>query len=243
MKRFFVNHGLGKDFDLTGTEHNHLTNVLRTKTGEHVVVCCDDEYDYIYEAVKITKNSTQMRFIQHKPNTANPKIELDVFMALIKPDNINLVMQKLNELGVSVLTLFNSAHAQQKMITRDKIDVFSERLRKIAEQSSKQCRRSIPLFFHDILTFDEMCDCAKNSDLVIFADETETDTKIANLNIKPDKNISLIIGPEGGFTEIERRQIRAMKNIVSVSLGKRILRTETATIAASAIILSKLGEL
>ena len=241
MKRFFVNHQLGDDFKLTDSEHHHLANVLRTRTGESVIVCCGDEFDYIYEAKNISKSATQMRFIEKQINKNNPACKLTVFMPLIKTEKLLLVTQKLNELGVSVMALFSAANSNvsQKEIPVDKLTT-------IAQQSNKQCGRSISLIIQTIGDFKNILEAVRRYSSIIFLDEKEQENRISKVVIPKEhhaSNIAIILGPEGGFTEQERMFLRQIKNVLPVKLGRRILRAETAAIAAVSIIMAKLGEM
>jgi len=236
VKRFFVELALGKDFELTDAEHNHLANVLRVKTGEHVTVCCGDAFDYRYEVTKITKNASSMRFIERKENFSNPKVWVSVFLAKIKFDNLALAVTKLNEIGASEVVIFNAANCNVALKS-----VNVEKLNIIAQQSCKQCGRSIPLKVR--ITTDEPDVALRGFDTVFFADELR-ENELALLSVQEisatDKN-AVIIGPEGGFTLNERNKL--LRVAKPVSLGRRILRAETAAIVSAAILLSKMGEL
>jgi len=233
LKRFYVKSTLGKDIEITGQEHIHLSQVLRAQIGENVIFCCGDEFDYEYEILKIAKNSTLLKFIKSTPNVHNPKACLAVYMAAIKPDNLNLVVQKLNEIGVRKLVIFDSERSNVSVQ-----NLRLDRLESIAEQSCKQCMRSIPLKVEC-----GKLDCLSGYNKVFFANECDNRKHLGEIITGVDENIALIIGPEGGFTEEERGKILANKNVISVSLGVRIFRAETAAIAAASIILSKMGEI
>ena len=258
MRRFFVHTCgdtsvspsfsiLNTQFSICGAEHNHLANVVRCKIGERVTVCCGDEYDYICEITKITKNSSALQLIERQTNRANPKAALTVFLAVIKHDNLGLVVQKLNELGAMELVLFNAdrCNVNTKSLNLAKLNT-------IAEQSCKQCERSKPLK----VSFTEKLDFA-NFDKVIFADEhydkippsikgvTREASRgfFSEIEIHKSEKVALVIGPEGGFTDEERNTLCAMPNVLPISLGARILRAETAAIATAAICMAKLGEI
>ena len=232
MRRFFVNikQGLGKDLVLVDSEHNHLANVLRLKTGDQIIAVCGDEFDYSYQINKITKQSTELKYLGAQKNMYNPKVKLTVYMGVIKHENLAVAVQKLNEIGVCEIVLFKSSNCQN-------IPAKIEKLRTVAEQSCKQCGRSIPLNVRGVLDFEQMIKELPSG--AVFCDEIEITSSISS----PCKDVpAIIIGPEGGFTQTERGQVRS-GGAVSVSLGKRILRAETAAIVASSIVLSKLGEI
>jgi len=221
-RRFFVsNQALEKELVLNGAEHNHLANVLRLRVGEEVIIICGDEFDYRYEIISITKSQSNIRLIKKSPNKYNPEKNLTVYMGIIKHDNLALAVEKLNEIGVTEVVLFKSVNPQN-------IPVKIEKLQATANQSCRQCGRSIPLKVRGVIGFAELPSGA------VFADEKEKSQKIQNAN-------AIIIGPEGGFTDSEREQLR--KIATPVSLGSRILRSETAAIAGATLMLSKLGEI
>ena len=241
MKRFLANdfrEVYGKDFDLSGSEHHHLAVVTRSRVGD-VVTTGHKEFDYVYRIVAINKNATRLAFVQKRPNTANPKAHLTVFLPIIKPDCMALAIQKLNELGASEILIYRSANSN---IARCNI----EKLGAIAAQSCKQCGRSIPIRIYNI-SFDVKHLNPEHYDVLFFADESlasgTLDASLSKLRFTQRANVALIVGPEGGFTPHEREVLRSFKRVVPVSLGSRILRTETAVIAASAILLSKMGEI
>lgn len=246
MKRFFVTQALGKDFVLSGPEHNHLANVLRTRAGEHVTVCNGDDNDYEYKAVEITRSATQMRFVKSTPNRANPDLNynLTVYMPVIKFDNLTLVVQKLNELGVAELQLYAARNCNLSLDT-----VNAEKLKLVAQQSCKQCGRSTPIHIYKTLFgIEKIAESMQTQyDTAIFLDEKEQGKRLGMITIPPEHpkslGAALILGPEGGFTDTERTVLRDMPNVQPVSMGRRILRAETAAIAASAIILGKMGEM
>jgi len=230
MKRFFLKDTLGKNLMLAGTEHNHLANVLRLKIGDEIILCNGDEYDYQYKIANITKSQSQLLFVKKAVNEHNPRVDLTVFLAYIKHDNLSLVVEKLNELGVTRLCLFSTERCNIS-----KTSIKLEKLQSIVEQSCKQCCRSFPMQ----VQFSDIKDIAE-FDTIVFADETQDSVSIAS--VKPIGKTAIVIGPEGGFTETERKKIVELKG-QSVSLGVRILRAETAAIASASIVLSKMGEI
>ena len=189
----------------------------------------------------IQKNYTVCNLINKELNTANPKVNLTVFQALIKGDNMPLVVQKLSELGVTTIVPF-----ENKFVTsKDSVNKVLK-LQETANQSCKQCDRSISLKVENVLKFKEVLNKLEKYDLVIFANETENSynlKKYFSLNNISDKKIAVIIGSEGGFSDDEIIALKNLKNVESVSLGRRILKAETASIALATIVLYEMGEL
>jgi 16S rRNA (uracil1498-N3)-methyltransferase len=149
---------------------------------------------------------------------------------------MSLIVQKLTELGVKTFVPFESEFITSK-------DKFGKvhKLQEISNQSIKQCKRSIPMRVCDTLTFDKMVDSLKIYDLVIFANECEKTENLSNINISSKDKVAVIIGSEGGFSSYEIEKL-ATCGAKSVSLGRRILRAETASIALSSVVMYLMGE-
>ena len=227
-KRFYVsNQGLEKDLVLDGVEHKHLSKVLRLREGTEIIAVCGDEFDYHFKIDSITKTQTHLSFIEKQLNTQNPQKGLTVYIGVIKHDNLALAIEKLNEIGATEVVLFQSARCQNIPIKLDKLQI-------IAQQSCKQCGRSIPLKVRGVLSFKEMLKFIPENTLL-------ADATLRAVGRQSSESNAIIIGPEGGFIDIERTQLR--KCTAPISLGARTLRVETAAIVGAAVLLSKMGEL
>ena len=237
MKRFFVSQKqLGFDTILEGGEHNHLAHVLRMESNERVILICGDIWDYVYEIVRITKSQTHLKFISRTRNKSNPNTNLVVFLGVNKLDNLALVVEKLNEIGVGEFVPFTGARSN---IPKNALN--QAKLQNIANQSCKQCGRSIPMRVHEAITFSDVLDELGKFDIAFYADRGECDSQIDVHILQGKQYTAIIIGPEGGFTANE---LISVKNSArQITLGSRILRSETAAIVASTVMLSMLGEL
>ena len=140
MKTFFVDKIDGNLIKLEDDEHNHLKNVLRLNVNDQVKVVCGDEFNYYCKVCEINKKDSVLKVEKKELNTANPKVNLTCYMALIKNDNLTLVVQKLTELGCSNFVPFESAYT----VNKDK-GTKTEKLITVTKQSLKQCGRSIPM--------------------------------------------------------------------------------------------------
>jgi len=235
MKRFLVDKIDGNNVTLTGVEHNHLHNVLRLTEGTEVILNAGDGFDYHAKITKTTKNSTELVILNSTKNMADPRVCVTLFQALTKSDNMYLIVQKCTELGISKLVPFES-----KFITAKDKNGKADKLQLIANQSTKQCRRSVPLCVEQTLKFNQMVSKLKEYDLVIFANECEK-TMPLNSDISIYNNIAIIVGSEGGFDKDEIDAIVSAGG-KSITLGNRILRAETAAISLSAVVMYLLGE-
>lgn len=232
-KRFFVKNFDGNRIIIEGEEFEHLSRVLRMKPGD-VAECFYDGSD-IYQCKISETNKTRavLDVVSSYPCDSNPKVKVAVFQALPKGDKLEFIVQKLSELGASELVLFSSRFTNFKpnMVRLD-------RLNKIAVGASKQCGRTSIIKITEPLKFEQIFNELKNYDTVIFANETEKNMQKTQLK----GNIAIVVGSEGGFEQGEIKKIIDAGG-VSVSLGKRILRAETATIALTSVVMHEVGEL
>ena len=226
MKKFYAVQR-GDSFVFEGEELAHF-NVLRCKLGEQILCLGNGDYDYICSVTQIDKKHAFAKIDSNVLNDKNPKINITCFMGLVKGEKADLITQKLTELGASGLYFFESEFVVAKG-NNNKI----ERLNKISKEACKQCGRNIPLKVYDCIKFDEMLSLIKNYDIVLFANEK--DVKIEVPKLKSAKNIAMIVGSEGGFSDTEVKKINEM-GAISFGLGNRILRAETACIDAVGIV-------
>lgn len=226
MKKFFAKRNNDR-FEFEDEELNHF-NVLRCRIGEQILCLGDDGYDYLCEVDQIGKKKATAVIVSKTINTKNPRKNITVFQALVKGEKADLITQKLTELGVSKLVMFESKFAIAKA-NNNKIS----RLNKISEEACKQCGRSIPLEISENISFEEMINQLKCYDVVLFANEKSTDRIEADL--KQSQNVAIIVGSEGGFDDDEIQKI-VDAGAKEFGLGARILRAETACIAMSAIV-------
>ncbi|MCL2587417.1 MAG: 16S rRNA (uracil(1498)-N(3))-methyltransferase [Firmicutes bacterium] len=233
MKRFFVQEQLGYDLVMDGMEHNHLANVLRCRVDEKIILVCGDLFDYNYVIEDINRDETTLRFVSKTKNKANPKTNLVVFQAIIKLDNLALIVEKLNELGVSEFVPFISANSNIRHINTAKLQT-------IANQSCKQCGRSVPLKVHEVHSFDEMLEELGAFENAFYADRGEKSRAIGFNDLNGTAYNAIVVGPEGGLGLDEN--LRLATEATPITLGKRTLRAETAAITAATIVLHYLGE-
>lgn len=214
---------------LTGEEFLHLTRVLRHRVGDKVKCFYDGSDIFLCEIIEILKDRALLKIIDSIPCLANPKKQITLFQGVPKLDKLELIAQKLCEVGVYNIVPFESEFSEMKLSSH-KID----RINKIIISACKQCGRTSLLKFEQVIKLKDIS--LTEFDLVIFANEKEKETSINSLikEIKTAKNIAYIIGSEGGFSQNEIEALR--KKALSISLGSRILRTETASIVLGGLI-------
>ena len=208
---------------VTGNEYRHMTGVLRFKVGYQAILCDNTGVDYVALVRAIDKNSALLEIVSQEPNSAELEYDLTLCCGLIKPDKMEIEVQKAVEIGVKRIRPFVSRYTSETEVRQD-------RLERIAMEACKQCGRAIlpeicaPVRFETL--FDE-------TSRYYMAYEKETKALLRIVLDKPQKgeSVSLVIGSEGGFAEEEAALARE-KGATLFSLGKRILRAETAAIVA-----------
>lgn len=226
MKKFFAK----KENDGFIFENEELAhfNVVRCSLNEKILCFDGSNLEYLCEVSEIAKKKAKAKIIEVKQNQKNPKANITVFQALVKGEKLDLIIQKLTELGISNLYTFESSFAVAKA-NNNKL----ERQIKITKEACKQCGRSVPLNLFAPLQFNQMINCLKNYDVVLFANEKNT-IRVEE-KLKPNQNIAIIVGSEGGFSDDEINQIYSA-GAINFGLGERILRAETACIALCSIV-------
>jgi len=246
-KRFYVDFDISSvsHFVLSGDEFLHMTKVMRLRVGDTVECFFDGSDVYECKIADIKKQEATLTVLSKKECHANPNVYLTLFQALPKLDKLEYATQKLCEIGATRIVPFLSKFCVAKA-NENKI----ERLKKIVISACKQSKRTKLLEVDDTKSFDKMIDMLSGFDLVVFANEKEsperTDVlrqKISKLSNMTDKKVACIVGSEGGFDDSEIDVISRQKNVISISLGRRILRAETASVVVPTIVLYELNEI
>ena len=235
MPRFFVD-GPPEDgmLVLRGENAHHAGRVLRLRPGEAVTLCDGRGTDYDCTVETVEKDAVACRVQDSHPADTEPKQRLTLYMALPKGDKMEFIVQKAVELGASEIVPYLSKNCVSRP---DKTDKKVERWRKIAVEAAKQCGRGVLPAVHPVLPVAEAIARAAQSETALFLYENEKKTGLRDaLAGGVGKTVSLMVGPEGGFAPEEAAAAQAA-GLVSVSLGTRILRCETAPVAALAAVL------
>jgi len=237
-KRYYTNLKLEINslFKLEGEEFLHLSNVMRTRVGETVVLFNGDGFDYYGQVRIIDKKSAVIEILEKHENNMNPKADVTLFQALVKGDKLSTIVQKNTELGTREIVLFESEFSDVKVGNKN-----LEKQNRVMISACKQCGSSILTKIEKELKFKEMLDEIKNYDTVLFAYENQDGNYVSKIMtmVEPNEKIAVIVGAEGGFSEKEADQI-IEAGAVPVSLGKRILRAETAGIVLPAFVIFSL---
>lgn len=235
-KRYYFdgNIKVGKIIVLEGDEFHHLTNVMRSRIGERVCMFNGDGTFYFGNVKTIAKKFAEIEITDKQVSENEPKIKLSVYQALAKGDKLSLIMQKISEIGASELCLFESKFCDVKSNTHKQ-----ERMDSIAVSAAKQCGRASITKTSGIYSIKEVANQIKDFDAFYVAYENKDDLTLAKdlINNKNSiENVAVMIGAEGGFSEEEIKMLEE-NGAKIVSLGNRILRTETASIVCAGVIM------
>ncbi len=252
MPKFFISQGdiYNNIVELHGENANHISNVLRLKIGDSIEVCTSDSsstLDYICKITDIKDSSVVAEVLECLESVSEPSVKITLYQGLPKSEKMELIIQKGVELGVSSIVPISTERAIVKLTKGDKQDKKITRWNKIAESASKQSKRSIIPEVKSVLTFKEAIQKAVSENTInIIPYELEKDVTLKEFckgliacSSDDDISIGVFIGPEGGFTESEI-DIAITNSVTPITLGKRILRTETAGFITTAILLHEL---
>ncbi len=237
MPRFFVEkENINEDkIYILGSDAHHIARSLRMAEGDEVTVCDGCGLEYSCTLTRIRDEECECSVLSVKESERESPVDITLCMAYPKGDKLEVVIQKAVELGASRIIPFESSRCIKRP-KAEKIDKQRARLGKIAEEAAKQCGRAripevtAPMSYGEMLTETEKSTLA----LLCYEDESKTSIKQALSGKKPD-SISVIVGSEGGFS-VEEAEMAKSAGATAVSLGKRILRCETApSFALSAI--------
>ncbi len=235
MSKFFVDKSsvFVDNITITGTDVNHISRVLRMNAGEPIKICDKEGTDYLCEIETITKDEVICSIKSKEKCPAEPNTKVTLFQCIPKQGKMDSIIQKAVELGVYEIVPVLSKRCVAK---GEKI----ERWQKIASEAAKQCGRGIIPKVHSVMDIKKAIEELSKKDLALFPYEEAKDGSLKNLP-KAD-TVGIIIGPEGGFdpSEVTLGEKAGAKII---TLGKRILRTETAGSTVIAIVMNALDEM
>ena len=242
MHKFFVDTScIEKDIiTIQGDDAHHIFRVLRLKEDDEIVVCDKNGTDY-YCAIKSLSSDTVVAWILKKEISASEApINIVLYQGVPKGDKLETVIQKCVELGA--VKIVPVAMKRSVAIIKD-AKKKQERMQKIANEAAKQCGRARLVEISQVMNFKEAIKDCETADLKLLPYEAETEGKLRAClkENKNAKNIAVFIGPEGGFDEGEVALARE-SGFTTVTLGPRIMRTETAPIACISAIMYELGD-
>ena len=235
LKRFFVEK-IEDTVELVGEEFEHAKNVLRLSNGDEVILLDNSGNEYTAVIAAVEKKRMLLNVVRCEVGTREANADVCLLFGYLKnADKNEFIVQKAVELGVKRIGVFSSEYSSAYM-NANKL----ERLNKVAKESAKQCLRATApeVVYYDNL--EKALVSAKEYENKLFACEFATESKCDIDALQG--NTAIVIGSEGGFSRKEEEMASAL-GYASVTLGKRILRAETAAVALTSVVMFQLGEL
>lgn len=232
--RFYYPQITEQTAEITGDAHTHAAYALRIRVDDYITVFDGKGNDYFCRVKAIKKDRTELEIVNISQNVGETKTDMSLYLSVIKQDRFELAVQKTTELGVSRIVPVYTTYTQRGgSLNYDRLD-------KIAVSACEQCGRSrLPVIEHSI-EFDELLKRAADT-YMIFPWEREMNNSLKDAIDKTQKRISVFVGSEGGITEAEKNKLSEL-GAKSVTLGRRILRAETAAITMLSVLCYEMGE-
>ncbi len=217
---------------ITGSDFNHIKNVLRMREGNTFLVS-ENAVSNLCEIISLDGETAVAKIIEENYQSTELPVKIYLFQGLPKSDKMELIIQKTVELGVYAIVPTQMSRCVVKLEDKKKKSKI-ERWQAISESAAKQSKRNIVPEVLDVMTYKQALEAAQKLDLMLVPYESEDgmeSTKKALSEIKPGMSVGIFIGPEGGFDDKEIQSAKEYGGKI-ISLGQRILRTETAAITA-----------
>lgn len=235
MQRFFLNQVIEdpqkiviKDKDLI----KKISKVLRKQIGDTIFIFDSTNEEYEVQITAITGKEVICRLVTRIEIDRELPIEINLYQALLKKDKLEWICQKATEIGVKNIIPVISENCIVKDLNKNK----AERYQRIINEATIQCGGKIPPKFGKLVKYNELIEIINLGELNLIAHEDEKENKLKDILRKcPVNKVNIFIGPEGGFSA-EEISLALRNSLVSVSLGKRILRAETAAIVACSLL-------
>lgn len=244
MHRFFVleENILENTIKIVGTDVNHIKNVLRLSIEDKVEVI-GSKYNYDCEISHISKDEILLLIKEVKDKTNESNLRISLFQGLPKSSKMETIIQKCTELGVYNFYPVSTNRSVVKINDMKKEEKKVQRWQLIAEEASKQSKRDIIPKVENILGFNDMMEKIKDKVVIVpYESEEKLSIKGLKTSLENVDEINIIIGPEGGFEEYEIEKLKDSEAHI-VTLGPRILRTETAGVVTATILMYEFGDL
>ena len=235
LKRFFVEK-IEDTVELIGEEFEHAKNVLRLSNGDEVILLDNSGNEYTAVIASVEKKRMLLNVVRCEVGTREANADVCLLFGYLKnADKNEFIVQKAVELGVKRIGVFSSEYSSAYM-NANKL----ERLNKVSKEAAKQCLRATAPEVVYFDSFDKALTSADGYENKLFACEFATESKCDVAALQG--SVAIVIGSEGGFSR-EEEVLANDKGFASVTLGKRILRAETAAVALTSVVMFSLGEL
>ena len=236
MHRFFIPKPFKQEMQITGRDAHHIIDVLRMAPGDRLQVVADDGISFVGEITAVGTNTVTVLAREVLRETHEPDVRISLLQGLAKGEKMEFIIQKAVEIGVAEIFPVAMAHSVV-VLESSKAEKKVERWQKIAEAAAKQSKRDVIPDVHEVVKLPQVLQEEKwDLLLVAYESENQVSLKGALQAHKEAKTIGVVIGPEGGLST-EEVEIAQKQGGIAVSLGRRILRTETAGLVAATAIL------
>lgn len=242
MNSFYIENDGGEIVRLSAEDARHASRVLRLRPGEEVFVVDASGRRFAATMETVSEAECTVRLGVELPDN-EPPVKITLYQGLPKADKLDMITQKLTELGAGCIAPVKMERCVVKLDGKD-AKKRCERLSKIAREASKQCKRAKAPEVLEPMTFKQLREHMERHDLLLtpWEDASGYNLKAAYAEFPDAKDIGIVIGPEGGMSEAEVRFLEET-GAKTVTLGPRILRTETAAVAACAMAMMLWGDL
>lgn len=242
MYQFFVTEEqIGREFiTITGGDVNHIKNVLRMRSGETIRVSNQKGQDYFCKISEVGEDFVQADILETKAATTELPGKIYLFQGIPKGDRMEHVIEKAVELGVYEIIPVRMRYCVVKLDDK-KQQAKLKKWQALAMAAAKQSKRSMVPNIHPVMSYKEAIAYAFQSEACLIPYENENGmegTKAALKKIRGKESVSILIGPEGGFAPEEIEAVKSRGEVIS--LGKRILRTDTAAITAMSMVMMEM---
>jgi 16S rRNA (uracil1498-N3)-methyltransferase len=247
MQRYFIDSKQFGDTKVTITDDDahHLTRVMRAEIGDECICSNGIDREALVRIIAIDKGVVEAEIVDHLPMTAESEVQVWIAQSLPKGDKMEIVIQKGTEIGAGGFIPFVSERTVVQYDAKKEAKRV-ERWSKIAKEAAEQAHRNRVPAINSVRSWKQLLSIVNEFDAAWICyeqeDETSFRTHIRNTLANSKAKVLLIVGPEGGFT-VEEVEAAAAAGCKSISLGKRILRTETAAMVGLTCILYESGEM
>lgn len=240
MHRFFVEQSqIGQDsIVITGQDAHHIKNVLRMRQGEEILISDGEKMEYNCTVAELNEEEVVVNILSSGESGIELPSRIYLFQCLPKSDKMELIIQKAVELGVHEIVPVASSRCVVKLDAKKEAGKI-KRWQGIAESAAKQSKRMLIPQVHSVMRFADALKYAEEMDVKLIPYELATGmagTRELIQSIQPGQSVAVFIGPEGGFDESEVLQAKEA-GVLPITLGKRILRTETAGFTVLSILM------
>lgn len=233
----------GENAYIEGEDVKHIKDVLRYNINDNIDICDENGIKYITQIINMAKEKISLKILEVSSETSEPSVNITLFQGLPKSDKLEMIIQKCTELGVSEIVPVITERVIVKLDEKS-ANKKLERWNKIAQEAGKQSgRQKIPKV-KNINNLKNLIEILPKYDILLLPYECEKEVTLKSVLRNLDKNvknIAIFIGPEGGFSENDLKLLN-LPNAKKVTLGPRILRTETAGLATVSMVLYELQD-